>query len=181
MIVYDKILKSLIRKLFNVHLKPQIYCRGKLYGFIICSRTLVKYLTEYIGLPLGKKYEKLSMPPLFLKDKRLARNFISGLADTDFHLQIKRGTYPIIAGVSKSEKFIQQVKGFLEEDGFKSCTYKREVYDKRVNKIIITYALQLSGHKQFHQWIEKIGFRHPKVSNKVNFLVNYKKDSAGGI
>lgn len=173
---YDKIIKDLIKKLFNLDIKTKSFDKGRTYGFDICSKSLVRYLTEFIGLPLGKKYDKLTIPGIFLNDKELVRKFICGVADTDFHLRIKRGYYPIIAGVSKSESFIKEIKDFLEDEGFKICMYKREEFDKRVNKIVITHRIELSGYKQFLNWMEQIGFRHPKNKEKINLLLKLARD-----
>lgn len=170
---YNETISPIIKKLFNLDVKPKYLSSGKVYGIDICSKNLVKYLTEFIGLPLGKKYEKLCIPKIFLSDKKLVYNFISGLADTDFHLRIKRGYYPIIIGVSKSKRFIEEIKDFLEKEGFKCSSYERRYNDKRINKIITTYSLELSGYKQFIPWLQKINFRHPKTVNKIKILTDY--------
>ncbi|MBM3234109.1 hypothetical protein FJZ19_03370 [Candidatus Pacearchaeota archaeon] len=168
---YNELIANLIKKLFNLEIKPKFHDKKTTYGVSIYSKSLVKYLTEFIGLPLGKKYSKLGIPKIFLKDKRLINNFISGVADTDFHLAIKRGYYPVIKGVSKSKVFIEEIKKFLENDGFKVCTYERKQFDDRVNKEIITYHIELSGYKQFLKWMNDIGFKHPKNQDKIDRLI----------
>jgi len=172
---YNKLIKNSIKNLFNLKIMPKFYDKRTTYGFNINSKSLVKYLTEFIGLPLGKKYDKLKIPKIFLDDKRLIRNFIKGVADTDFHLAIRKGYYPVISGTSKSRPFIEDIKSFLEKEGFKVCIYKREDHDKRINKIIITYRIELSGYKQFLKWIEEIGFSHPKNQEKIRLLLNQLK------
>ncbi|HLC53107.1 MAG TPA: hypothetical protein VJK03_01050 [Candidatus Nanoarchaeia archaeon] len=174
---YNEIVVPLIKKLFNLDVKPKYLDKAKIYGIDICSKNIVKYLNEFIGLPLGNKYDSLHIPKIFINDKIFVRNFICGLADTDFHLQIKRGYYPVIKGVSKSESFIKEIRMFLEQDGFKVCNYKRQQFDERVNKTIITYSIELSGYKQFIPWMEKIGFRHPKNKDKIENLVSYYREN----
>ncbi len=178
---YNEIIKPLIKELFNLKINPKLYDGDTTFGFDISSKSMVKYLTEFIGLPLGKKYDRLQIPSLFLNDEKLIRSFICGVADTDFHLAIKRKNYPVIVGVSKSKSFLEEIKKFLEKGGFKTCMYKREGYDIRVNKNIVTYALQISGHNQFLKWIEEIGFKHPKNRKKIDFLMEYKKIAGGGV
>lgn len=165
---YDILIKSLIKKLFGFNVKTKLY--GKGYGFSLNSKTLVKYLTEFIGLPLGKKYDSLTIPKIILKDKEFVRNFISGLADTDFHLAIKKRNYPVIIGVSKSRPFIEEIKDFLNKEGYKVGIYERKQFDKRTNKIYVTYSVEISGYKHLKKWISEIGFRHPKNIKKLNFL-----------
>lgn len=167
---YDFIIKPLIKRLFNLEVNPKYFDKRTTYGIGINSKSVVYYLTQIIGLPLGKKYEKLRIPEVFLKENRLARNFICGLADTDFHLQAKKGYYPVIAGVSKSKSFIAEIKEFLEKDGFKCYTYERKDFDKRVNKLVLTYSIYLYGYSQYNLWMSKIGFKHPKVSEKIKLL-----------
>jgi len=177
---YNDLIASLIKKLFNLDINPKFHDKKTTYGVSIYSRSLVKYLTEFIGLPLGKKYDKLKIPEIFLSDKKLINNFISGVADTDFHLAIKRGYYPVIKGVSKSKKFIEEIKHLLENQGFKTCVYERKQFDERVNKEIITYHIELSGYKQFLKWYQKIGFKHPKNQDKIRFLLEYAKIKYSG-
>jgi len=167
---YDILLKDLIKKLFNIDIKLKFHDKRTTYGFSLYPKSILKYLTEFIGLPLGKKYDSLKIPEIFLEDKDLVRNFISGVADTDFHLSIKKRNYPVIKGVSKSKSFIEEIKNFLEKENFKVCMYERRDFDKRVNKTVITHMIELSGHKQFKKWVEEIGFKHPKNIKKVNFL-----------
>jgi len=172
---YNEIIKPIIKRLFNLDISPKLYDKGTTYGFDITSKNLVRYLTEFIGLPLGKKYDKLKIPGIFLENKELVRSFIRGVADTDFHLAVKKGYYPIISGVSKSKSFIEEIKRFLEEDGFKVCMYTRKDNDKRVNKIITTHRIELSGYKQYKMWTEKIGLSHPKNKEKIDLLLELAK------
>ena len=168
---YDFIIKDLVKELFNLEIFPREYDKGVTYGFRIWSKNMVKYLTEFIGLPLGKKYEHLAIPRIFLQNKSLVRNFISGVADTDFHLAIKkRNNYPVIMGCSKSKIFMEEIKSFLEEEGFKVCIYQRNDFDKRVNKAVITHRIELSGRRQLRRWLQYIGFRHPKYNSKINIF-----------
>jgi hypothetical protein len=167
---YNILIKDLIKKLFNLDIKPKFHDKRTTYGFSLYSKSVVRYLTEFIGLPLGKKYDKLKIPEIFLNDKSLVNSFISGVADTDFHLAVKKGCYPVIKGTSKSKKFIEEIKNFLENEGFKVCMYERKQFDERVNKEIITYDIELSGYKQFLKWMEEISFKHPKNRGKIELL-----------
>lgn len=172
---YNILIKNLIKKLFNLKISPKFHDKKTTYGFTLNSKSVVRYLTEFIGLPLGKKYDKLNIPEIFLNDKELVRSFISGVADTDFHLAVRKGYYPVISGTSKSKSFIEEIKKFLESEGFKVCFYTREDYDERVKKIVITHRIELSGYKQFLKWMKQIGFRHPKNKEKIDLLFRLAK------
>jgi len=167
---YNFLIKSLIKDLFNLDISPKYHDNKTTYGVSIYSKSLVRYLTEIVGLPLGKKYGKLKIPEIFYNNKKLIWQFISGVADTDFHLAAKNGYYPVISGVSKSKAFIKEIKSELEQEGFKVCFYERKDFDKRVNKEVITYRIELSGYAQFLKWLQKIGLRHPKTREKVKLL-----------
>ncbi len=168
---YDYQIKTLIKKLFNLDVKMKLHDRGTCYGFTISSRSLVRYFTEFIGLPLGKKYDTLKIPNILIKGG-LVKPFICGVADTDFHLAIKRKNYPVIVGVSKSRAFINEIGNFLKGLEFNFCVYKRSYYDKRFGKSTVNYAIQISGHKFFGKWMKEIGLKHPKNKEKINFLGN---------
>ncbi|MCM8774632.1 MAG: hypothetical protein NC820_07895 [Candidatus Omnitrophica bacterium] len=180
---YNELIEPMIKQLFNLEILPKSFDKDTTYGFNINSKSLVKYLTEFIGLPLGKKYDKLKIPDIFLDSNELTNSFICGVADTDFHLAVRKGYYPVISGVSKSERFIRDLREFLEKQGFKCCMYKRDDNDKRFNKPAITYRLELSGYNQFLRWTNLIGFKHPKNQDKIKLLIELanKKNSGGGI
>lgn len=167
---YKEIIKPLIKNLFNLEIEPKFHDKKTTYGFSLYSKSVVKYLTETIGLPLGKKYDKLSIPKMFLKNKVLVRNFICGVADTDFHLRIRKGYYPVICGASKSKSFMEEIKHCLEKESFRVYMYERRDNDKRVKKIVVTHRIEIYGQKQFSMWMEKIGFKHPKNKEKIAFL-----------
>jgi len=169
---YNILIKDLIKKLFNLDIKPKFHDKKTTYGFSLYSKSILRYLTEFIGLPLGKKYDKLKIPEIFMNNKKLVKSFISGVADTDFHLAIKRKNYPVIKGTSKSKSFMEEIKRFLESEGFKVCMYERKQFDERVNKENITHDIELSGYKQFLKWIDEIGFKHPKNQEKIKLLID---------
>lgn len=177
---YNILIKDLIKRLFNLDIKPKFHDKRTTYGISIYSKNLVRYLIEFIGLPLGKKYDKLKIPEIFFNDRNLVKSFISGVADTDFHLAVKREHYPVIKGVSKSKEFIKEIKDFLEKEGYRICMYKRKQFDERVNKEIITHHIELSGYNQFLKWINEIGFRHPKNAEKIKMLLEYAKIKNSG-
>ena len=173
---YNILIKDTIKKLFNLDIKPKFHDKKTTYGFSLYSKSVLRYLTEFIGLPLGKKYDKLRIPKIFMNNKELVNSFISGVADTDFHLAIKKGYYPVIKGTSKSKKFIEEIKKFLEKEGFKVCMYERKQFDERVNKNIVTHDIELSGYKQFIKWMNEIGLKHPKNKEKINRLLELYKN-----
>lgn len=156
------------------------YDSGTTFGFFIFSKTLVNYLTKVIGLPLGKKYNSLSIPKIF-SNKELIINFIRGLFDTDGCICFKRRYseipyYPVISISSKSKNFIKDIAIILKDLGFKLVEiYDYEVKDIRVKRGFTTInRIELNGERNLKLWIEQIGFFSPKHIEKIN---KYWKDS----
>ena len=58
----------------------------------------------------------------------------------------------------------------MNKEGYKVGIYERKQFDKRTNKIYVTYSVEISGYKHLKKWISEIGFRHPKNIKKLNFL-----------
>jgi len=163
---YNDIIAPLFFNLFSLIVIPKFHDKETTYGISLSSKNLVNFLVD-LGLPCGKKYDQLKIPEPFLKKRELTFAFVRGLADTDFCLTLKRGKYPRIIGTSKSNPFMLQVYSFLKKESFCPYFQKREYYDKRVDKIEITYSISLSGHKQLILWLNKIGFRNNRNLKQV--------------
>ncbi len=165
--LYDDVVCPLVKKLFNIDVKP-----GQLqdtYGIRIRSIALVNYLTEVLGLPKNRKYNQLKIPEWVKRDRKLIMCYVRGLADTDFCLSLKKRYktqpyYPVITGVSKSKRFIEEVALVLEKFELKiSRHYDIKVEDVRFKKgFAITHRIYLYGHKQLIKWMQTIGFSSPK-------------------
>jgi hypothetical protein len=176
---YDYVIKEKFRKVFGAGIRPKLHDKGTTYGFSYWSTSLVRFLTEEIGLPVGRKYDKLKIPSVFKSDKKLSAAFIRGLADTDFCLTFKKNHgsnpyYPVIVGVSKSEPFMREIMNNLKDLGFSVCFENRRDFDKRLNKTILTYRIYLNGEKQLALWMSEIGFEHPKNLKKLNSRIKIK-------
>ena len=111
----------------------------------------------------------LSIPKIFLEDKKLVFSFIRGVADTDFSYKLRNGNYPIISGSSKCNNFMVEISNFLEVEGFKvSRTFNYKINDKRLKKgYNIINRIDIYGHNQFISWIKLIGTWHPKNIRKI--------------
>ena len=160
------------------------YCDGgTTFGFIVYSKELVNYLTQNIGLPLGKKYNSLIIPKIFLKDKKLTINFIRGIFDTDGCISFKKRYrsypyYPVISLSSKSQHFIQENAKLLKSYGFKVVeTYNYKIKDKRIlTGFTIINRIELNGRENLKRWLQEIDFFSPKYLDKID---RYWKESSG--
>lgn len=177
---YDDILKPLFQKIFNIEIDTRMHDSNTTYGFMICSKALTKYFCM-LGIPSGKKSSKIQIPDIIRKSDMFTLAFIKGLADTDFCLTLKKRYqdipyYPVIVGVSKSKKIIDEISRFLLKFGFKPSVDTRNCYDKRLGFSVTTHALQLYGHEQLIRWMNQISFMSPKHLKKYEIWKNRKNN-----
>lgn len=127
-----------------------------------------KFVDELIalGLPKGKKTFTIAIPELLLK-RRFLFSIIRGLFEADGCLyfshskKLRYPSYPRIEIKSSSLNLVNQLRIFLESEGF-IVYLKKPTTDK-------TYALQISGEKMLNLWIQKIGFASLKNFTKYRF------------
>jgi DNA-binding transcriptional regulator WhiA len=171
---YLEVIDQKFKNVFGLSLNMKLHDSETTYGFSIYSKDLYYFLTEKIDLPSGLKYDKLAIPEIFLKEKRLTLAFVRGVFDTDGCISFKKRYrdypyYPVISLSSKSSKFIIEISNVLKNLGFKpvlTLNYKLE--DFRVkNEFTIISRLELNGKKNLELWLDKMGFLSPKHLSKI--------------
>ena len=174
---YHQTIGPLFKGLFNLDVNLKVQDCGETYGFVVYSKELLTYLTESIGLPCGKKYDSLRIPPTIKNNKQLLIAFLRGLADTDFYLGLKRGSkinpyYPIITGCSKSFEFMNEVANQFEKLGFKVTRYfnYKQLDIRFKNGYSIINRVELCGHDNYKLWMKLIGFKNPRHLNKCEIM-----------
>lgn len=179
---YDEVVCPLILSLFSIKVHARIF--QKTYGVLIRSKPLVRYLTEVLSLPYGRKYDQLRIPFWIKQDKELVRNFIRGLADTDFSVCLKcryktSKYYPVITGCSESKSFMEEIAKELERFGMNiSRHYDYGYEDKRLkNGAYEHQRIHIYGHEQLVKWVNAIGFSSPKHLKKVQLWFSRNQDS----
>lgn len=172
--LYFNVIKPRFDRIFGVEIIPRLHDGETTFGFVLFSKNIVNYLVNTIGLPFGKKYEKLTIPDLFKKDERLIINFIRGLFDTDGCMCFKRRYkkepyYPVITLALKGDKLVKEVSNYLQGMGFKiSERYNYKVKDSRIEQGYTTISrIDLNGKKNLELWNQKIGFFSPKHLAKI--------------
>ena len=116
-----------------------------------------KFVDELIsfGLPKGKKTFTITVPQILLKREFLF-SIIRGLFEADgclyfsYSKKLNYPSYPRIEIRSSSAILVNQLKNFLESEGF--IVYVKKPSSGR------TYSIQMSGEKMLDLWIQKIGF-----------------------
>ena len=152
----------------------KFFKRGSTYGFRIYSKSLFLYLTQVIGLPIGKKYDYLQIPSVILDRFELISFFVQGLFDTDGCICFKKRYrdypyYPVISLSSKKDVLISQVTDYLRALRFIVVTrYNYRVKDERNEKgYTIISRLEMSGVENLYRWCRIINFRSPKHLEKI--------------
>jgi hypothetical protein len=147
--------------------EKQFYDDGTTYGIKIRSKAIFLFFTKIIKFPFGKKCDKVKIPYIFKQSDDLIKSFIEGFADADFCYTLKKRYkrkfyYPCIEGTSASKMMIDDIAFYLNKFGFKFTKCKVVVFDKRKNKSITTYRIDLNGYLQLFIWMMTIGFRNLK-------------------
>lgn len=108
-----------------------------------------------IGLPYGKKVERIEIPKAVLeaRNKEVYRSLIRGLFDTNGNVSVIRGNYPRISITIKSRKLIEKLADILRKMGF--IPYSNSEY------------LSLNGPTMFKKWLKEINSNNPKNINKL--------------
>ncbi len=176
----------LIKKLFNI--SPKIYYakeQNTMYLRIL-SKGLFNYLT-LLGFSNGRKGQ-IGISQVIKNNKNFTREFVKGLADTDFSLKLmnkpskKSKYYPIIALRVKSKKLVFEVGSFLKEEGFNVNIIEDEILvDKRGYNNTISSSIILSGRKNLAKWMFEISFRNKSYFDKYKKYNESIKNEGGGI
>ena len=171
---YFNIIGPKFKKIFGFLPNIKYMDGGTTFGFIVFSKSLVNYFTKIIKLPLGRKYDSLKIPKVFLDNEELLISFIRGVFDTDGCVSFKKRYckypyYPVICLSSRSNRFIKEIAKVLKRLGFKfSKTYHYKVKDKRIKTgFTIINRIELSGRYNLQLWLKKVRFLSPKHLNKI--------------
>lgn len=152
------------KKLFNINIKFRKQKSSNAIEAYFSSKKLLLFYS-CLGLPVGKKC-KLRIPWCIMTSSlEIKIAFLRGLADSDFSLTMKNrsnGLYPVLQLASISPLFICDVKLVLEELGFKPVSYVKNQFDKRIDKFVTTYIIEMNGKKQTLKWMQVIGFSNKK-------------------
>jgi hypothetical protein len=140
----------LYKQLFNLDLR--LLRRPPVCGFELGSKALYSFKSQVLGLPLGEKVERVTIPTQVLesRDKEVYCAFMRGVFDTDgcVYADPKR-SYPRILITIKSAALIDEMRVLLGKMGFFATVYNK-------------YALTLNGYPMLRKWFAEIGSHNPK-------------------
>ena len=169
---YKNEINMLFYSLFNTKFKI-FFRKNNELDIRLYSKAIATFIKN-LGIKPGKKVEDNEIPPIILSsDKLIKRNFLKGVFDTDGSIAFKKDYFkkhskPIISLTMKSFNFILQTKKILDELGLMATFYKDEYFDKRIEKKIVRYRLELVGKEKIGRYLKIIGFRNPKHLTKID-------------
>jgi len=155
---FNKIVIPLIQKLYGI--KPHLeHCDNTCY-IRIGSKELLEFKSKTLGLPIGDKGKLISLPQIFILNKKLLCNLLAGIFDSDGSICKNRRKYPRISLVLKNKSIIYEIKYRLLSLGITSTVYRNCYFDKRVNKLEIRWFLNINGIKNFRMFMNEIRLRN---------------------
>jgi len=152
---------SMYRRLFYIQTTIKKRIKQNAINIVVSSAKLVKYLNG-LGMPIGNKLEKgLSVPLWIKRNTSFSKAFIRGIFDTDGCVYIDKHKYKdkIYSHLgwtftSYDDKFLSEVKGLLEEFGFRPTWTKRQ------------RSIFLRRQEDVRRYFEFIGTSNPKHKNR---------------
>ncbi len=171
---YLKLIRPKFELVFGLSPQMRYLDSGTTFGFNFFSKSLVLYLTKYIGLPLSPKYSSLKIPLIIKSNEKLLISFLRGLFDTDGSLTFKKRYrnypyYPVISFSSKSEQFTREISNCLKKMSFRIVgSYNYKLVDQRAKAgFTIINRIEMNGKDNLSHWLRTIGFFHPKNLDKL--------------
>jgi hypothetical protein len=167
----DDVILPLIKRIYGKTPKPRNWSKGT-YGFRLCSKNIVEFKNQILGLPLERK-ENISVAESIYLDKKLMSAFLRELFDTDGSLYIwhrpnrKNQVYPRIYFSSISKNLVCGVREVLIKEGFR-VSYC-EIAPRKPNEQRL-YRLALNGIEMVIKWANEIGFHNPKNTKKLAIM-----------
>ncbi|MBW2995141.1 hypothetical protein KY312_02220, partial [Candidatus Woesearchaeota archaeon] len=176
---YDKEIKNIFKKSFNIEIKPYDKTSNGVYGFYICNKKIIAFFKKILEFPIGKKTYSVKIPEAIFKNKKIVRFFIKGFFAGDGCLNFDKRyandqkilkiihTYPRIQIKCVSLKIITQMAEILDELNIKNFISKKV---SKKNNEKDSYMLQISGKVMLEKWATEIGFANKNHSSKYEIF-----------
>ena len=180
----------MFKRLFNkdIKVKERIRIKRNCIKLACKSKAIFTFINKVIGIKEGPK--KDIVIPKIIKDSKYVKQFVKGLADSDFCLSFKSknnklNNIPSISIGSYSTKLIREVNAELKKIGFNTYT-RFEFFRKRYEKEHLSNLIEINGVEQLEYWMKTIGFNSRKHLTKylvwkkidsVHHILLYKKES----
>jgi len=181
---YDKHIKELFLKAFNINIRPHEKQSNFVYGFYVCNRKIIYFFNKVLGFPIGKKTYSVEVPSIIYQnsDKSIVRAFLRGFCAGDGclnfdkrygkHRKILRiiHTYPRIQIKCVCKKLIYQLSDMLNRLDIDNFVSRKP--SKKKNEVD-GYMVQVSGKPRLDKWIKEIGFSNANHSSRYKLFKKY--------
>ena len=158
---YVEKIKPIIKKW--LHYERKLYHRkdDNTIRYVIYSKGVIDFFKE-LGLPTGKKEDKIEIPKQILEHEKLALACVRGIFNTDGsvysryskkydgHARVYRN-YAVIQFKMINHKVINQIKKILENQAIKV---------NRITKVNNCSVIRITDQSSIKIFVEKIGFTH---------------------
>lgn len=153
--------------LYGIEPSRKIY--GNEYNLVVRSKTLARYYSEVLKMPIGSK-ENIEIPN-YIVNSQFLTDCLRGIIDTDFSLSFKNKgkvhNYPVLSAFFKSKKLVMQLeKIFINLEFSVHAEYDVKRFDKRTSKFYIASSIYLNGKNNLSLWLSKIGTNNIKHLSK---------------
>ena len=168
---YEKRIKPLFDKLFNLKISIRDMPSTRVVGFQIWNDDLINF-KKGLGLPLGHKYN-IEIPKILLSKDMLKKAVIRGIFDTDggIYLQRKNNSlYPRVYITTISLELSEQLLKLFDKFGLRATRYS-QLYNKKFDRKR-SYIITIRGVEMFHRFMKKISPKNPKHIKKYHDFLN---------
>jgi len=165
---HQEVIAPLLKRLFNKAPPTRIERRTSLRT-AFCSKAVLTFMTQVVGLPLGPK-DSADIPQLIKEGGFFQKvAFLRGIADTEFSLTFKKKYkdthyYPVIEYATSCKALALSLKQMLAGFGLNACYFS--YLSRRYEKKHVTHQLTINGKKALEKWMDTIGFSSEKHLTK---------------
>lgn len=164
-------IKLIFEKLYNIKVNLRRMPSTRVFGFQIWNCRLVNFKKK-LKLPLGKKFD-ISIPKVFLKNRKFKKAIIRGIFDTDGGIYLEKKNnklYPKLWITTISFKLSEQLLKIFNRFGFRATSHS-QLYNKEFNRKR-AYFITIRGVKMFHKFMKEINLQNPKHIIKYQKFLN---------
>ena len=168
---YEKRIKPLFEKLFNIKLNIREMPSTRVIGFQIWNDDLIKFKRKF-NLPLGKKHN-IVIPKVFLTNTDLKKAMIRGIFDTDGGIYLEKKNnklYPRLYITTISFRLSEQLLKLFNEINLRATRYS-QLYNQDFNRKR-SYIITVRGEEMFHKFVKDIIPGNPKHLKKYRDFLN---------
>ncbi len=157
---YTTYLAPSLRSKFNIKVTPYLRKDSNSIAIRINNQS-VFYSFKKLGMPIGKKKEKIEIPPImFKKPKRVKAAVLRGLLDTDGCIFARRDEaykYLHIKITSANESFLYQIKKLMGDFNLPAYVHWQ---GRHGGDVIVR------GNSNIKRWMALIGTSHPLIKQR---------------